>query len=554
MDFVKDWELKWEDALKLWSDYVKLTPAKFLFSKSEEKTEGLSGSFAAIRLLDHRVLLSVEQIQKYKLENYPLEILGHEIGHHVYCPGDLNDQAKLIYLAGLALPKLGHLTSTIVNIYEDLYINDHLKRYNHLRMEEVYQRIGKNEDRFWNFYMRTYELLWALPSETLTEGKVDDLIQSDASLVCRMIRNFPNDWEKGMFDFASICFPYFFKSDGETIQILGKISSILDTLDAGKGMAPPSGITDIEVESEIFSSELGSIKKRELSPTDFSSICNAMGIEADISDIVYRYYKDKALPYLVPFPELRTPGAKEEILEGNDLWDPGSPLEKINWMESAIRSPIVVPGYTTVEDVYGETESQEVKMNPIDLDLFVDCSGSMPNPQTSLSYLTLAGAIISLSALRTGSHVRVTLWSGKKEYKTTSGFIRNEKEILKVLTGYFGGGTCFPLDLLEDGYKEKPKRKRHILMISDDGIDTMFTQRYPKDPRSIVKNALETAEGGGSMVLQLYNPKGNKIVTEMGESGWEIYPIQNWEGLIQFSKKFVQKNYVRNQILHQTNS
>ncbi|TGK79080.1 VWA domain-containing protein [Leptospira noumeaensis] len=549
MDFVKKWEERWDEALKLWSDYVKLTPAKFLFSASEEKVEGLTGSFAAIRLLDHRVLLSVEQIQKYKLENYPLEIMGHEIGHHVYCPGDLVDQAKLIYLTGLALPRLGHLTSTIVNVYEDLYINDHLKRYQHLRMEEVYQRIGKNKDRFWNFYMRTYELLWALPSETLTDGKVDDLIQSDASLVCRMIRNFPNDWQKGMFDFASICFPYFFDENGVGSSNIQNLSTILDTLDAGKGMTPPSGITDIEVESEIFSSEIGSLTKRELGPADFSSICKAMGIEADISDIVYRFYKDKALPHLVPFPELRTPGAKEKILEGNELWDPGSPIEQINWIESTIRSPIVVPGYTTVEDLYGEVESMEVRTNPIDLDLFVDCSGSMPNPQTSLSYLTLAGAIISLSALRTGSSVRVTLWSGEKEYETTNGFIRNEKEILKVLTGYFGGGTCFPLDLLEEGYKEKPKRKRHILIISDDGIDTMFTQKFPRDPRSIAKNALEKAEGGGSMVLQLYNPKGNSIVNEMGKSGWELYPISNWEDLIQFSKEFVQRNYVRNQIL-----
>ncbi|TGL88707.1 VWA domain-containing protein [Leptospira congkakensis] len=549
MDFVKKWEERWDEALKLWSDYVKLTPAKFLFSASEEKVEGLTGSFAAIHLLDHRVLLSVEQIQKYKLEDYPLEIMGHEIGHHVYCPGDLTDQAKLIYLAGLALPRLGHLTSTIVNVYEDLYINDHLKRYNHLRMEEVYQRIGKNKDRFWNFYMRTYELLWALPSETLTDGKVDDLIQSDASLVCRMIRNFPNDWQKGMFDFASICFPYFFDENGISSSNIQNVSTILDTLDAGKGMPPPSGITDIEVESEIFSSEIGSLTKRELDPADFSSICKAMGIEADISDIVYRFYKDKALPHLVPFPELRTPGAKEEILEGNELWDPGSPIEQINWIESTIRSPIVVPGYTTVEDLYGEVESMEVRTNPIDLDLFVDCSGSMPNPQTSLSYLTLAGAIISLSALRTGSSVRVTLWSGEKEYETTNGFIRNEKEILKVLTGYFGGGTCFPLDLLEEGYKEKPKRKRHILIISDDGIDTMFTQKFPRDPRFIAKNALEKAEGGGSMVLQLYNPKGNSIVNEMRKSGWELYPISNWEDLIQFSKEFVQRNYVRNQIL-----
>lgn len=544
MDFVTIWESKWNEALKLWSEYVKLSPAKFLFTEMEEQKEGLTTSFAAIRLKDHRVLLSVNKIKSFQLEDFALEILGHEIGHHVYCPGDLVDQAKLVYIASLAMPRLNHLTPMVVNIYEDLFINDHLKRQNHLRMEEVYLKIGKQNDPFWNFYMRTYELLWALPSGTLTEGKLCDQIQSDAALVSRMIRNFPNDWTKGMFDFASICFPYFFEQNQTSYSI--HIQSLLDTLDAGKGMTPPPGITEVDISSELFPKETITGTKKNLTPAEYSAICKSLGIEADVSEITYGFYKDKSIPYLVPFPELRNPGAKEEILEGNDLWDPGSPLEKINWLESTIKSPVVIPGYTTVEDVYGETISTEIQTNPIDLDLFVDCSGSMPNPQTDLSYLTLAGSIIALSALKTGSAVRVTLWSGEKEFLTTNGFIRNEKEILKVLTGYFGGGTCFPLELLEEEYKVEPKRKKHILVISDDGIDTIFTQNYPRDPRQIVSQALKNAQGGGSMVLQLYQPNQNPVVNELQQNGWDIYPIQNWNDLIQFSKHFVKRNYVRN--------
>lgn len=544
MDFVTIWESKWNEALKLWSEYVKLSPAKFLFTEMEEQKEGLTTSFAAIRLKDHRVLLSVNKIKSFQLEDFALEILGHEIGHHVYCPGDLVDQAKLVYIASLAMPRLNHLTPMVVNIYEDLFINDHLKRQNHLRMEEVYLKIGKQNDPFWNFYKRTYELLWALPSGTLTEGKLSDQIQSDAALVSRMIRNFPNDWTKGMFDFASICFPYFFEQNQTSYPI--HIQSLLDTLDAGKGMTPPPGITEVDISSELFPKETITGTKKNLTPAEYSAICKSLGIEADVSEITYRFYKDKSIPYLVPFPELRNPSAKEEILEGNDLWDPGSPLEKINWLESTIKSPVVIPGYTTVEDVYGETISTEIQTNPIDLDLFVDCSGSMPNPQTDLSYLTLAGSIIALSALKTGSAVRVTLWSGEKEFLTTNGFIRNEKEILKVLTGYFGGGTCFPLELLEEEYKVEPKRKKHILVISDDGIDTMLTQNYPRDPRQIVSQALKNAQGGGSMVLQLYQPNQNPVVNELQQNGWDIYPIQNWNDLIQFSKHFVKRNYVRN--------
>lgn len=550
MKILENWQSKWEEALKLWSDYVKLSPAKFLLLDKEEKEEGLTDSFAAIRLTDHQVLISLRQIKKLGLENYPLEILGHEIGHHVYCPGDLSDQAKLIYIARQALPRMEHLAPHLINIYEDLFINDRLKKTNQLRMEEVYIKIGKNKDPFWNLYMRIYELLWALPSFTLTERILTDQIQSDAYLISRMIQNFPNQWLRGAFDFVSLCFPYFFGDENSQKSDLRYLNPFLDTKEIGKGGKFPSGISEIQIESELLPKSGVTGKKDDLTPSDYSTICGALGIEAEASEIAFKYYKEKALPYLISFPEMKTLGAKEKVLEGNELWDPGSPMENINWIDSVLRSPIVVPGYTTVEDVYGETDSYEYERHPIDLDLFVDCSGSMPNPIHSLSYLTLAGAIISLSALRVGSSVRVTLWSGENEYKITDGFTKNEKEILSVLTGYFGGGTCFPLEIFETSYNEPKKRKTHILVISDDGIDTMFNQNYHVDTRTLVKKALTNAGGGGSMVLQLYNPDGNVTVNEMKTSGWDIYAIRNWEDLIQFSKDFVKINYERNQILH----
>ncbi len=566
MNLLEDWENKWEEALKLWSDYVKLSSPHFLFSEKEETQEGLTASFAAIRLTDHKVLLSVKKIKNYHLENYPLEIMGHEIGHHVYCPGDISDQGKLIYLVQTAMPRFEHVAPMIVNVYTDLFINDRLKRHNGLRMEEVYQKLGKQKGRFWNFYMRTYEILWALPKETLTNEIVEDDMESDAMLVNRIVRNFPNDWLRGAFDFGNICYPYFI--GGDPSSSLEKISILHDTAQIGKGGNVPSGITEVEIES-IFdegkdpslsggkTKEISSEKKNtpSLSPAQYSAICEALGVKVSESEKAYKYYKEKALPHLISFPEQVTPGAPELILEGNESWDLGSPLENINWVDSVIKSPIVIPGYTTVENNYGETPSYEKNKNPIDLDLFVDCSGSMPNPLTEISYLTLAGTILALSALRTGAKVRATLWSGEKEYETTKTFIRDENSILKILTGYIGWGTCFPLDLLEEEYSHRSPqdRKTHILVISDEGIDTMFTQEYHTEPRPLVKSMLQNAGGGGSLVLNLYNPQLTGEIQQMKEDGWDIYPITGWEQLVAFSRNFVRKNYERNQILHKTN-
>ncbi|BDA79960.1 hypothetical protein LPTSP3_g28900 [Leptospira kobayashii] len=567
-DVIRLWQEKWPEALALWSDYVKLSLPHFLLTKDMEGKEGFTTSFAAIRLTDHKVLLSLRKIKDLGLEDYPLEIMGHEIGHHVYCPGDLSDHGKLIYLVQTAMPRFEHIAGLIVNVYTDLFINDHLKRYNRLRMEEVYQKIGKQKDPFWNFYMRTYEILWALPEETLTFSKVETTANSDAILVNRIIRNYPNDWVRGAYDFGNICYPYFMgKDSAETIKVLGVIH---DTSDAGKDGEIPSGITDVEIESIFDSGKDPSLggnrtedksqpnqkpKQPSLTPAQYSSICQALGIKVSQSEMAYKFYKEKALPHLVSFPQLLTPGAPEMVLEGSDEWDLGSPIEDINWVESVIKSPVVIPGYTTVENYFSEMPSYETDFNPIDLDLFVDCSGSMPNPLVETSFLTLAGAIIALSALRVGSAVRTTLWSGENEYKSTETFTRNEKDIMEILTGFIGGGTCFPLNLLKNEYSNRPPsaRKSHILVISDEGIDTMYDQPYSENPRSLVKSMLEKAGGGGSMVLNLYNPNLHGTIKTMQEDGWQIYPISNWEQLIEFSKTFVKKTYERNKILRQTN-
>ncbi len=555
MSFVQNWKVKWNEALGLWSDYVKLSMPNFV-NTSE------SGSFASIRLTDHQIVLSIPEIQKFKLEDYPLEIMGHEIGHHVYCPGDLTDQGRLIYIIQTSLPRYEHLAPMLVNIYEDLFINDKLKRQHNLRMEEVYQKIGKQEEKFWNFYMRTYEILWALPENTLTEGVLENQIHADATLVNRIVRNYPNDWIRGAFDFGNICYPYFINNNNESY--LNKMKIFFDTKEIGKGAEIPSGITEIEIESILNDGNDPSLGKQKISeessqtpsptltPSQYSAICGAMGITVSESDLAYKYYKEKALPYLVSFPSLITPGAPEALLEGTDLWDIGSPIENINWIESLLKSPVVIPGYTTLENEYGEMPSYEVESNPIDLDLFVDCSGSMPNPLTEISYLTLAGAIITLSALRVGSKVRATLWSGENEYQTTDSFIRDEKSILKILTGFIGGGTCFPLNLLKTEYlnRDPKKRKTHILVISDDGIDTMYSQNYETDTRIFVKQMLENAGGGGTMVLNLYSTNLSEPIQHMKDNGWDISRVASWPDLIEFSKNFVKKTYERNKTLH----
>ncbi len=77
------WRARWPHALALWSDYLRLSEPRWCLNAHDRHVEGLSGSFAMIRLSDHAVVIDLETIATEGLDGFALEIMGHEIGPHV---------------------------------------------------------------------------------------------------------------------------------------------------------------------------------------------------------------------------------------------------------------------------------------------------------------------------------------------------------------------------------------------------------------------------------------------------------------------------------------
>jgi hypothetical protein len=191
IELKKKWLDLWPQAIETWSKYLKLSEPRFCLTKQEEISESLSSSFAMIRLDDHAVVISLRQVIENKLENYPLEIMCHEIGHHVYCPADLTDNGRIIARIQRALPGYESYAPLVSNLYSDLLINDKLKREYGLKIDEIYKIIGNNStDKMWTFYMRIYEILWGLTKGSLAKGEMDSVLEGDAQLGNRLIRGF----------------------------------------------------------------------------------------------------------------------------------------------------------------------------------------------------------------------------------------------------------------------------------------------------------------------------------------------------------------------------
>jgi hypothetical protein len=176
----------------------------------------------------------------------------------------------------------------------------------------------------------------------------------------------------------------------------------------------------------------------------------------------------------------------------------------------------------------------------------------MPNPQGVTSYPALAGAILCLSALRSGARVQATLWSGKNQFTSTHGFVCDHESVLRVLTGYFGGGTAFPIHVLRETYatRKPDARAAHILVISDDGVSTMFdSDERGNSGWEIAAMALARAAGGGTLVLNLplqwETSAGpyEAIRRARDDQGWHVHRVASLEELVEFARQFSRLRY-----------
>jgi len=143
------------------------------------------------------------------------------------------------------LPTKEHLAPFIGNLYEDILINDRLQRSAKLHMADVYRKLNvATADPLWQMYMRTYEILWQLPSGTLARGSQADVrVNTDAQLAARLARSYAKDWLAGAGRFAALCLPYLLKDEAKDAQ--KGHQSWNDTKDAGKG-GVPDGLMEVE--------------------------------------------------------------------------------------------------------------------------------------------------------------------------------------------------------------------------------------------------------------------------------------------------------------------
>ena len=570
------WQAQWQAALRLWSDYLQLQEPLWLFDVDASRAAGLSDSFAAIRLTSQRVMINLQEVAERGLGDCALEILAHEIGHHVYAPANMTQHLQLLAVIRQGLPGVEHLAPLVANLYTDLLINHHLQRNTSCRMDVLYQRLKtNNNDLLWALYMRIYERLWQLPTNTLSSAQLTSSMEGDAWLGSRIIKVYGKDWLTGASRFATLLLGYLSEDEASATNAFAVLA---DTIDAGQGAAG-SGVPqlpDIDVLHPSHDPELtdpsakpattdkeqgatGEIASagQALEPQDYFEILRAAGVDISMHDAAVNYYRDAVRPYLLPFPALLARGLTEPQREGTTLWEIGEDPSEIDWFATLLAGRTPIPGITTYKAVYSDHHLDQPQRQVCDLDLYVDSSGSMPNPQHRLSYPALAGALLCLSALRAGARVQVTLWSGPRQCLTTEGFINDEVSILRVLTGFFGGSTSFPLKMLRTTYARPRATPTQLVVLSDDGISSMFGADEEGTPgERISALALQHCQGTGHWVLDLPHDLDSTAASQsvwlreafdlirLGQQqGWQVYRVNGLEPMLDFARRFSNQYY-----------
>jgi hypothetical protein len=122
-----------------------------------------------------------------------------------------------------------------------------------------------------------------------------------------------------------------------------------------------------------------------------------------------------------------------------------------------------------------EAEGWEVPLWQPRIEIYLDVSGSMPDPRVTRNAMTLAAQVLVTGAIRAGGWARATLYSSAPvQYRE---WCRSEAELSKFLMHYIGAGTEFPFDLLRDSVGECGGDQPIRVVITDHDFDMNYKSR-----------------------------------------------------------------------------
>ncbi|QSQ11666.1 M48 family metalloprotease [Myxococcus landrumensis] len=465
----------WRDAQALWDVQVRLSPPEPHVPFRTE-ADPANEPLAYINMVKRQVFVNFSLLESMSAEESLLAVLAHEIGHHARFPHTLGWDAELKVMEQRLLPGL---KQSLTNFFYDLQVNEVVGRTHWEDLCRVYRNFQRVYARrsmspLFFFYLSIHEELWGCEPGTLvprTEMRA-------------MEERFP-----GLRVEARVFAQTFYALPHPRLQFLYFCATFLRYLsgpDDGTGSMPMASdvpTPDVDDWDSALQSggrwedALGEARERGwLSADQVSSAPDALDNIHRITRslpgtadgklrraLVSRHYRREVDKHLLKLPA--TPNRVEPYLRTTpEAWEYGDDPSTIDWTLTVLSQGHLA----AVSPLRRELEAEEppgTEPGVPELEIYLDTSGSMPNPEMQLNAMTLAAQVLSASALRKQARVRGIIYSHGSPL--VSPWMYDEEHARDFFLHYIGGGTQLPFDVLRKSAREKRDVLRVIISDSD---------------------------------------------------------------------------------------
>lgn len=516
-------ERAWPLAQTRWSRFLLLNDPIF----SDELP-----SIAQIVLATRQIALNGTLIEKHGLHDCVEALLSHEVGHHVRYPGTLAVEARLRMLERSIIPLEGY---SLTNVFEDLMINEHLGRELREQFIRIYRAFTTepafHADLAWKrdpaflFYLSVFEVIWQVEPGGLIGAPEPAFARAfpgyraEAHVLAHDLFHMePNLYLQFLY-FTSVMTRYLKPMIDDQIEQYRVCSCGADQPspdDWANALTPTHAerqAIERAVKSGWFSQEqaarlqkLNELEERIAGLPGFGTQDAAL-----IPEVMAAHYRQLAERHLIRPPS--QPRIGEAIVPTTlDEWEFSDPVGEIDWLATLVnKGPELSAAQPLKRLPVSEIEGYDVRLWQPRVEIYLDISGSMPNPIFHLNAMTLAAQILTLATTRAGGVVRAALYSSEPVLYWS--WCRSEIEISKFLMHYIGSGTDFPFQLLKRSCDQCQGDQPIRVIITDSDFDNNFAAHA--DNRGIFLSAATT---NSPCILLLHRPNAEhaKLYRSLG--------------------------------------
>jgi hypothetical protein len=477
----------WRDAHAVWDVMVTLSPPEAYQGGATKGHWSGNEPLAYIDLETRQVVVNFEMLVRMKAAGSLTGVLAHEIGHHVRFPHTLTELASLILLEKRLIPGLGQ---SLTNLFYDLLVNERVGRTRAEELCAVYrgflavqaaERGRKKKEpmsALFGFYLSVYEELWGrppgdlLPAEDAARLEAEfPGMRADARMFVQTFYALPSVHQQ--FVYFCCRFIRYVGEPGELTYVLpmgGDVSAPgVDDFDAvirGYGQGDSDRALE-EAEKNGWLDEAGLDAGPESDPlVDIDKITSHLpgkGQGEFKLALVANHYKRLVDRYLIEIPG-QSPPPEPFLPTTLEEWEWGDSPRAIDWTASVLASGPLAAVRPLRRDQLPDEPAPTGQDFPA-VEIYLDTSGSMPDPSTKLNAMTLAAQILAASALRKRGVVRGIVYSSGPPL--VSKWMYDEETARRFLLHYVGGGTDYPFGILRKSAEERNDVIRVIVSDSD---------------------------------------------------------------------------------------